>query len=492
MSEKAVVIGGGLAGLSGAIYLARRGYSVDLFEKTGRLGGKMNEVRQDGFRFDTGPSLLTMPFVLDELFADAGYRREELLTLLPIEPMCRYFFADGSQIDASSDRTAMNRAIAALAPRDAGAFDRFMAYSRRIYDVTAEIFLRTPIHEWSRVLKLRHLPTLMALPSIDPMRTVHGGVSRFFRDERLVQLFDRYATYNGSNPYQAPATLNIIPWVEYGLGGYYIQGGMYRLVDALEKVARELGVHIHLGQPVERIVTEKHRIRGVQVNGKLVEAAQVLCNADVVTAFNELLPDYPRQRRHLNRLEPSLSGMIFLWGIQKEHPDLLHHNIFFSRNYRREFDQIFRELRAPDDPTVYVAITSRAGSDDAPPGGENWFVLVNMPWLRPGAEGPDPAQVRQSVLARLAEHGAALEGAIVSETVITPGNLREWYGSNGGSIYGISSNSRSMAFRRPANRSRIVEGLFFAGGASHPGGGVPLVLLSGRMAAELMVERRSS
>ncbi|HNW60187.1 MAG TPA: phytoene desaturase family protein, partial [bacterium] len=464
------------------------GYSVDLFEQTGQLGGKMNQVHLEGFRFDTGPSLLTMPFVLEELFADAGFRRREFLEFVPVEPMCRYFFADGSRLDASSDAAAMEQAITLLSERDKGHFERFLAYSRRIYDLTAEVFLFTPIHEWKKLLNRRHLAALGALPSIDALRTVHRGVQRFFHDDRIVQLFDRYATYNGSNPYRAPATLNIIPYVEYGFGAFYIRGGMYRLVVALQQLATILGVRIHTGQPVEEIVTQQGRVAGVRVGGRLLRTDRVLCNADVVTAFNRLLPGFAGERRKLNRLEPSLSGMIFLWGVNKRHPELAHHTIFFSADYRREFSQIFGELRAPEDPTVYVAITSRADAADAPAGGENWFVLVNMPYLRPDAAEPDVAGVRRSVLARLQRAGLDPSAAIVCEEVITPRDLLDRYGSNGGSIYGISSNSRAMAFRRPANRSRAVPGLFFAGGSSHPGGGIPLVLLSGRMAAGLIAE----
>ncbi|HPI71781.1 MAG TPA: FAD-dependent oxidoreductase, partial [bacterium] len=292
-----------------------------------------------------------------------------------------------------------------------------------------------------------------------------------------------------SNPYQAPATLNIIPYVEYELGGFYIKGGMYRLVEALEQTARALGVRIHLNQPAQEIITQNGRVAGVRVNGELVRTDRVLCNADVVTAFNQLLPGMSSERRKLNRLQPSLSGMVFLWGVQQRHAQLLHHNIFFSADYRREFEQIFRERLAPKDPTVYVAITSRFDADDAPAGAENWFVLVNMPYLCPGAAEPDVDSVRRSVLEKLRHNGFDLSGRISCETVITPRDLEQRYGGNRGSIYGISSNSRSMAFRRPANRSRAVRGLYFAGGACHPGGGIPLVLLSGRMAADLIIER---
>ncbi len=490
MRKQVAVIGGGLAGLSAAIRLAKQDYKVTLYEQTAQLGGKMGEIRQDGFRFDTGPSLLTMPFVLDELFTAAGLQRGDFLDLVPVEPMCRYFFPDGTRLDASHDVEKMRAALASFSPPDGERLRDFLAYSRKIYDTTAEVFLFTPIQEWRKLLRWRHVPTLLSLPAIDPFRTVHGGLARFFKNKKVLQLFDRYATYNGSNPYQAPATLNIIPHVEYGLGAYYVRGGMYRLVNALEELARRLGVEIHTNTRVSRILQQNGRVAGIVAQGETITCERVVCNADVVTAFNELIEEAPRRRSQLNRLEPSLSGLVFLWGVQGHHAELLQHNIFFSRDYRGEFEQIFQQRRPPDDPTIYVAITNRVDAADAPPDGENWFVLLNMPYL---AEGQDweaaVPQMRETVLKKLRDHGIDLSGRITCERVLTPIHFYEKYSSNRGSIYGISSNSRSMAFRRPANRSRDVRGLYFAGGACHPGGGIPLVLLSGKMAAELLMEK---
>ena len=253
MENKTVaVIGSGLGALSGAIRLARLGFSVQLFEKNRKIGGKVNEVVLGGYRFDTGASLLTMPFVIDELFDFAGFTRSDYLDFVPIDPICRYFFPDGSVMDASADKGKMKTAIAELSPDDVEGYERFLKYAERIHALTSEIFMFTPIHEFRKLLKPRHFQTLFRLHQIDPFRTVHQSVSRFFSDSRLVQLFDRYATYNGSDPFQAPATLNIIPYIEYGLGGYYVKGGIYRLIDALAAIARELGVQIRTSARVEK------------------------------------------------------------------------------------------------------------------------------------------------------------------------------------------------------------------------------------------------
>jgi phytoene desaturase len=487
MTKRILVIGAGLGSLSGALRLAKMGFDVTLFEKNETIGGKLNEKKLGAYRFDTGPSLLTMPFVIDELFAFLGFRREDFLDFAAIEPICRYFYPDGVRLDASADVEKMKREMAKLSPRDAEVYENFLSYAERIYKLTADIFLFSPIHEFAEILKWRNLPTLLRLPQIDPLRTVHGGVSRFFKDKRLVQLFDRYATYNGSNPYRAPATLNVIPYVEYVLGSYYIRGGMYRLAEALLQIAGKLGVKIHASTAVEKILHDGNRVTGLMVNGEKLAADYVLCGQDVVVAHNQLIDGFKKCRARLNRLEPSCSGLVFLWGVHKKYSELAHHNIIFSRDYKKEFGQIFKEKKAPDDPTIYVAITSKSDPAHAPPDSENWFVLLNMPYLTKELNWQsETGRVRESILKKLHRIGIVLADHIEAEFVFNPEDFYQRYLSNRGSIYGISSNSRSTAFKRPANRSRQLNGLYFAGGSTHPGGGIPLVLLSGKIAAELI------
>ena len=509
-NKRIAVIGGGLGALSGAIRLAQLGFSVQLFEKNPKIGGKVNEVVLENYRFDTGASLLTMPFVIDELFDFAGFKRSDYLDFVPIDPICRYFFPDGSMMDASADQRKMETAIAQLSPNDVKAYKRFLKYAERIHDLTAEIFMFTPIHEFRKLMRPQYFRTLFRLHQIDPFRTVHQSVSRFFSDPRLVQLFDRYATYNGSDPFQAPATLNIIPYIEYGLGGYYIKGGIYRLVEALEAVARERGVQIYTSAEVEHICRVGKRVNGVQVNGETVDADYVLCGADAVVAYHELIltknatptsmlkarvlgQGHQHQRKKVNQLEPSLSGMVFLWGIKGKHPKLVHHNIIFSSDYNAEFRQIFKHQRVPDEPTIYIAITSKADAAHAPVDGENWFVLLNMPYLVPGQRWKkEKVRMRAVVLDRLKQLGFDIANQIEVEQIYTPEDFAELYASNQGSIYGVSSNSKTTAFKRLPNRSRLLKGLYFAGGSVHPGGGIPLVMLSGKMAATLIAEDHKS
>jgi len=492
LAKKVAIIGGGLAGLAAACRLAHHGLQVSLFEQEPVLGGKLGEKRHAGFRFDVGPTLLTMPFVIDELFASVGKNRSDDLTFTPLSHLCRYFFADGSVLDSFSDLERFAGEISRLSPADQGSLHRFMTYSKRIYDLTAQSFLFSPIHEPSSWFTRQNAATLLRLHHIDPLVSVHRGVSRFFSDARLRQLFDRYATYNGSNPFQAPATLNIIPYVEYGLGGFYVQGGMYRLVEALSRLAVAKGAELFTGKRVSKILVSRNKAHGVVVDGNEIAADYVLCNGDVVESFATLLPDYKKEIAHWRRCEPSLSGLMFLWGVQGRHETMVQHNIFFSADYRLEFEQLFRLGQPPSDPTIYVAISSKSQALDAPPQTENWFVLINMPWLRQGQSWATITDaMRAAVLRRLQRHGLDLNGRIVCEHIFTPQDLYQRFSSNRGSIYGLASNSRWSAFARPANRNRSIKGLYFAGGSAHPGGGVPLVLLSGKMASDLLLEDMS-
>ena len=490
-AEKHVaIIGGGLGGLTAAIRLAHQGFQVKLFEQNKSLGGKMNELKAGGFQFDTGPSLLTMPFVIDELFDSVGEKRSDYLEFVAIDPICRYFWEDGSTLDAKSDVAQMIDEMKKFSVDDANRYEDFFAYTKRIYDITADVFLFKPIHEIEKLVNWQTFLKLFRVPQIDPFRTVHNGVSRFFQHPKLIQLFDRYATYNGSNPYQAPATLNIIPYVEYGLGCFYIKGGMYQLVDSLKKLAEKFGVEIYTGARVEKILHQHNQIQGIQVNGENISADYVISNADVVVAFHELIHGFPKQQAKLNRLEPSLSGVVFLWGINHQHPQLAQHNIIFTADYESEFKQIFEQKQVPDDPTVYIAITSKLDPDHAPAGSENWFVLVNVPYLSENQNwDSEIARLKKVILKKLNKIGIDISDKIKLEKIITPQDIYDQYRSNRGSIYGISSNDRMTAFRRPANRSREIEGLYFAGGSTHPGGGVPLAMLSGKMCAELICEK---
>lgn len=494
MRNPIIIIGSGLGGLSAGISLASKGYQVKIIEKNEKPGGKMDEIQSNGFRFDTGPSLLTMKFVLEKLFLEAERKIEDYLEIIPIDPICRYFFADGTQLDAHSDLEEMCQKLPQQLQSERTAIQNYLTYSKNIYDLTTELFLFERIQSIAHISNPKAWKTLFNLKRIDPFRTVHQANKSFFKSKHLIQLFDRYATYNGSDPYQAPATLNIIPHVEYTLGSWYIKGGMYRLAEALTKLASELGVEFQYNTSIKEICVENKQVTGVLcTEGTKYNSSTVLSNADVVYTHTQLLKDFPKQAKQWENKEPSCSGLVFLWGINKTHPQLSHHNILFSENYEREFNEIFKELIPPSDPTVYISITSKTDTTHAPQGKENWFVLINMPWLKDGAENTEKEinAIREAVFKRIEKAGIGkIQNHIEHEQILSPSYLRSRTFSNKGSIYGLSSNHRNAAFYRQDNRSRLVNGLYFAGGSAHPGGGIPLVILSGINAARLIQKQK--
>lgn len=481
------VIGAGLGGLSTAIRLARHGYRVTVLEKHDRVGGKVGSLEMRGYRFDTGPTLLTMPFVLEDLYRDAGTALGEHLTLLPVDPTCRYRYPDGSGLDVFRDNDRTEAQIAAMSPRDAGALGRFLDHGRRIYDAAAEPFLFTPfvsLRGKALLAALRHLPSLLR---IDALRTLDASVREYFADPRLQQLFNRFATYNGSSPFRAPATLGIIPYVELVLGGWYVAGGMYALVQSLEHLALEAGVAIRTGCAVRSALLRQDAAAGVVLeSGEELPADAVVCNADALYASRELLGNGAGRR--YERAEPSLSGFVMLLGVRQSFPGLAHHNIFFSADYREEFRRLFDDGMPAGDPTVYVSVSACSDPSMAPRGCSNLFVLVNTPPVGGGyvwqARSPE---YRDVVLRKLGGMGLGIPADTIEvEQVITPSDLERRYNAFRGSIYGTSSNGRMAAFLRPPNRPRTPKRWYYVGGSAHPGGGIPLVLLSGRIVADLV------
>jgi len=487
-----LIVGGGLGGLSAAIHLAARGRRVVLCEKNERVGGKLNIVAEQGYSFDTGPSLLTMPWVLRELLAVGGRRLEDELTLLQLEPTCRYRWPDGARFDAFHSLPLLAREISRLEPRDVAGFFRFMVYADRIYRAVAGPFLLRP---FDGLRDLLTPATLRGAWAIDPFRTVDQAVRGFFRSPRLRQVFDRYATYNGSSPYRAPATFNLIGYIEFVEGGWYVRGGMYELARALERVTRALGVEIRTHSSVAQVIVRDGTARAaILETGERLEVGAVVVNADPRYAYETLIPGGRATAARLAGLEPSCSGFVLLLGVDRIYPDLVHHNVFFSADYRREFAAIFdRRIPAPD-PTVYVCASSVSDPAQAPAGHMNLFVLVNAPALGPRVNWEREAVgYRDLIVRKLERMGLAdLERHIAYERIITPADLQSRYNAPGGAIYGLASNQPWTAFVRPPLRAREARGLFFVGGGTHPGGGIPLVLLSGRAVAERVMGDHAS
>jgi phytoene desaturase len=488
-SDTTLIVGGGLGGLSAAIRLAAAGRAVTILEKNERVGGKLNLVCEQGYTFDTGPSLLTMPWVIDELFAAAGRRREDYLTFVQIEPTCRYFWSDGTRFDAFQHMPQLVQEVERIAPEDTGGLFRFLAYSSQIYDAVADTFLLRPFEGLRELITPQLARHSMR---IDALRSVDAAVRSYFRSPYLRQVFNRYATYNGSSPYISPATFNVIAYIEFAEGGWYVQGGMYELGRALAQLAGELGVTIRTCTEVSEVLIRDGRACGVRTStGDELEAGQVLVNADPQYAYHKLIPGQQAMAKRLAGLEPSCSGYILMLGVDKIYEQLAHHNIFFSDDYRREFDTIFRRRVPAADPTVYIATSARTDPQHAPPGHMNFFVLVNAPALTNKIDWQkEAAPYRETVLRKLERMGLSdLRQHIVYEQCWSPADIAERYNATAGAIYGLSSNNPFVAFVRPPLQARQIGGLYFVGGGTHPGGGIPLVLLSGRAVAEKMLHR---
>lgn len=488
--KSAIIVGAGLGGLATAIRLAARGISVQVFEKNELPGGKVNLHRAAGYTFDTGASLLTMRHVVEDLFASAGRRVEDYLTIEPLEPICRYRWADGATLDASTNLERTLAEIKRVAPEDVAAFESFLADSRRKYEVAERTFLAHSLNDLPKLLRPRYARDLAVISS---WRTLAAHNARHFRSPYLRQLFNRFATYNGSSPYRTPATFALIPYVEFGLGAWYLRGGMYELPRALARLAAELGAKISTPVEISRILVDKGVARGVvTADGAEHKSDVVIANSDAIETYRRLVPEKARRiytNRKLARIEPSCSGFVLLLGVRHRYDQLAHHNIFFSTDYEEEFRAIFDEMRPAGDPTIYVCATSRADATQAPQGCENLFVLVNAPATSEHTDWSRESDAyRNLIISKL--DGFGLEGlgaAIEYEHRITPEDFALRYGAHRGALYGASSNSTLSAFFRPPNKARDIENLYFAGGTTHPGGGIPLVLLSGKMAADLVL-----
>jgi len=486
MPKKAFVIGAGIAGIATAIRLAIKGYAVEVFEANSYSGGKLSEFEKDSFRFDAGPSLLTMPQYIDELFELAGKKPSDYFNYQKLDVLCNYFYEDGTRLTSYADEDRFANEVSTATSEVPSAIKNYSDNSRRIYNITSHVFLERSLHRLKTYLRWDTLRSIFRLQQIDATRTMHVANKSFFKDERIVQFYDRFATYNGSNPYQAPATLNVIPHIEQHFGAYFPVGGMYSIVTGLVRLAEELGVKFHYNSPVEEIVLDGKRAKGIKVKGELLVSNIVISNMDVWFTYHKLLKAYPNLHpKKILAQERSSSALIFYWGINKQFPQLDLHNIFFSANYKKEFNLIWQQKDIYHDPTVYLNISSKFKADDAPAGCENWFVMINVP----SNTGQDwdtlIANTRQNILNKLSKNlGEDISKLIISESILDPRGIESRTSSYQGSIYGTSSNSRFAAFLRHANKSSQISNLFFCGGSVHPGGGIPLCLLSAKIVSE--------
>ena len=506
---RVVVIGAGVGGLCVAVRLAATGHQVTVCEAAGVVGGKVGIRERDGFRFDTGPSLLTWPEVFENTFAAAGVRLADHLQLQSVDPAFRYRFADGTWLTVPDGPP--NRVAEAFGDQLGGAaaaqWRAFGAHAEAVWHAVRGPFLSQPLN--GPVDLLRYSRRLRDLRTIAPWRTLRATGARFLPDRRLRVLLDRYATYVGSDPRRAPAALAVVPWLEQTHGAWYVRGGVRELAEALADRATQAGAVIKLGARVTAVRAERGRVGGVRLaDGAELGADVVVCNADATRLYRELL-DGPAARgplRRLARATPSLSGFVLLLGLRGRTPRSVHHTVLFPADYDAEFDSIFGTARrgvfgtarrgtrhqVPQpvpDPTVYYAHPDdpTLRPDDQH---EGWSVLVNAPRQDP-ERGMDwdrddlAERYAEHVLHVMAQRGVDVRDRIGYREIRTPADLQRDTGAPGGAIYGTSSNGLAAAFLRPANRSPV-PGLFLVGGSAHPGGGLPLVAQSAAIVARLI------
>ncbi len=462
--QTALVLGGGFAGLSAAIYLAAAGLKVTLLEQAASLGGKAQEYRREGYRFDTGPHVFTLPQVLQDIYAVAGHSFD--LELKPLEPICRYLFPSGRVWDTSRDA---DQSAAQLPAGEAAIYLALLREAERLYRTATPTFLYKPSPGLPALLRygLRH--GLGAYP--------HKRLVQLLDDYavpgELKQFFLRFATYYGGDPYRVPAVLHNIAWTELGLGVYHPMGGIAQVIAGLAKLAQACGVSLHTGIKVHKLAVDRGVITSVDSSGGAFRADLIVSSLDVIRSYRLL-----GLRSAQERLEPSLSGMVLLLGT-KAKSGLAHHNISFCSDYPAEFRDI-RAGKFPQDPTLYISISSKTDPRDAPKDSENWFVMANAPALN--GEGLDEAAYAKTIVNLLEHRGLLKRSAIRFMHSLGPGHLAQF--AHRGSIYGAAPHSLLRTLR-PAQRIWGVDNLVLAGGTVHPGGGMPLAMLSGKYAAQL-------
>lgn len=498
-SDRVAVIGGGLGGLASACTLAARGYDVTLFEKNEWLGGKAAVLEQDGFRFDMGPTILTMPKVLRRIFDEAGLKLEDHLDLIKLDPQWRCFFEDGTTLDLHESVEAMKTELQRFVQGEAGPlasdYEQFIRYTERLHDISEKFYFWKPIggigdmFDRSNALKASTLSDVLKMRM---GRSVAGTIRSYVPDQRVAQMLDHFTQYVGSSPYGSPAILCGIASMQVNEGVWYPVGGTRAVPVALAKLAEQLGVKVRLGDPGNITAIETH---GGRVEAVVTEAGErfatqaVVSNMDAVRTHRELIGGEPARRFDQKRsYEPACSGVVLYLGLKKRYEHLAHHDFVFSRDPEEEFDFIYRKGEPAPDPTCYLAAPSASEPAVAPPGGEALYVLVHTPYLREHHDWSTmlPAY-RQVILDKLKRTAGLddIEQRIVFERALTPQDIHDRYRVLNGAIYGLASHGRFLGAFKPSNRSKI-EGLYLCGGAAHPGPGMPMVMMSGWIAADAL------
>ncbi len=484
MSKKAIVVGSGVAGLAASIRLACAGFKVTVFEANAFPGGKINSKQIGAYRFDMGPSVFTGPNYVKELydlckkdFSTFGYKK--------MEHSFNYFFSDGTQFKLPADPVQLVATIQKELGEDPQKVKNYLRKADRVYKLIAPLFIESSLHKWGQLVNKHLLSALVNIPRYKLYSTMDEENRSYFKNPNTIQLFNRFASYNGSDPFQAPAMLNMISHLEMNVGAFLPTNGMIQITDSLHQLAVEKGVEFRFNEKVEKILVENNAVKGVVTHQGSYSSDCVISNMDIAFTFEKLLKEQIQPTKILAQ-EKSSSAIVFYWGIKKSFPELDLHNIFFSKDYKAEYDAIFLHKTLHHDPTIYVNITSKYVKGDAREGGENWFVMINSP-IDVGQNWEEMvAKARSILVSKISERlQVDIESLIEVEDVMHPQMIENKYSGKQGSIYGNASNNKFAAFYRHANFSKEIKGLYFVGVTVHPGGGIPLALNSAKIAVDL-------
>ena len=494
--RRVAVVGGGLGGLAAACVASARGHAVTLYEKNDWLGGKAALLETDGFRFDMGPTILTVPAVLDRIFAEGGKRTSDYLDLRRLDPQWRCFFDGGDRIDLMADETVMAAEMERFAPGLAvgEGYGKFLAIAKQLHEVSERFFFWKAVEDLFDTIDLRanmNPSTLRDVISLRMHATVASTIRGKVRDARLAQMLDHFVQYVGSSPYGAPAVLCAIAHMQTAQGVWYPIGGTRAVAEGLARFAEEQGAVFRSAEDVLGLEMDGSRVTGVRTSRGVDSYSAVISNMDAVRTYRELVGGAIGAAHAKRKLEPACSGVVLYLGLKKRYDHLLHHNFVFSRDPKEEFDAIYTRGEPAPDPTAYVCAPSATEPGVAPDGGEALYVLVHTPYLRPHHDwrsGDLYPRYRQTILDKLKSAAGLtdIEDRIVLERHLTPQDIHERYRVLNGAIYGLASHGRVMGAFKPGNRSRTVRDLYLAGGAAHPGPGMPMVMMSGWIAADAM------
>jgi phytoene desaturase len=483
--KKAVIVGCGVAGLATAIRLAVQGFSVSVYEKNGYPGGKLSAFVKDGFHFDAGPSLFTQPKNIEELFTLANEPIQDYFSYNKLDITCKYFYENGKMVNAYSNADLFAKELAQKVNEPEANIKKYLNRSEKLYNNIASIFLNHSLHKRRTWFHPRIIKGLFAVKFSYLFKSL-GLYNKQFAAKETQQIFNRFATYNGSNPYKAPAMLSLIPHLEQTEGAYYPKGGMINITNALYNLAIQKGVDFYFNAAVEKIICPDNKAAGIVVNNENIFADVVVSNSDVYFTHKNLLGN-DRKANKILKQERSSSAFVFYWGINKHFTELELHNILFTNDYPKEFTNIFNLKKLYDDPTIYINITSKQEAEQAPTNCENWFVMINVPANTNYDEDSLKEILKKYIVQKINRVlNTDIEQHIITEEMLHPKMIETNTGSYLGSLYGTSSNSKKAAFLRHPNFTNHIKNLYCCGGSVHPGGGIPLCLKSAKIVSDLI------